>query len=294
MDSDGPQVAIRNLSKDHVDFVLSNVDLAFANSLRRIMMAEIPTIAIDIVEIDMNSSVLADEFIAHRLGMIPLDSTKIDERLVYSRDCDCEQYCQKCSVVLTLYAKCTGDGTMDVYSRDLVSSSSDSFGSPVLSDAEGKGILICKLRKEQELRIKCIAKKGVAKEHAKFAPVSAIGFEYDPHNKLRHTDYWFEEDAKAEWPLSKNATWEEPAKDGARFDYNAEPDRFYFDVESIGSMQPDEILCQGIKCLKQKLAVVVTELDPASEPQTNGFGEQIYRADGGGMTSPGAAYGWAS
>jgi DNA-directed RNA polymerase II subunit RPB3 len=47
--------------------------------------------------------------------------------------------------------------------------------------------------------MKCIAKKGIAKEHAKWAPSAAIGFEYDPANKLHHLDYWHEEDADKEW-----------------------------------------------------------------------------------------------
>ena len=50
-----------------------------------------------------------------------------------------------------------------------------------------------------------LAKKGIAKEHAKWAPTAAIGFEYDPHNKLKHLDYWYEEDPIKEWPLSENA-----------------------------------------------------------------------------------------
>lgn len=209
------------------------------------MMAEIPTIAIDIVEVKNNTSVLADEFLAHRMGLLALHSEGIDSQLVYTRDCDCEQYCSKCAVVLRLNAKCTGDSTMNVYAKDLISDRSDDFGSPVISDSDGNGVLLCKLRKEQELRLVCIAKKGVAKEHAKFAPVSACGFEYDPHNKLRHTELWFEEDAKKEWPPSKNATWEEEAQEGERFDYNAEPDRFYFDLEAVGQIGPKEVMVRS-------------------------------------------------
>lgn len=49
---EGPGVTIRTAEKDHVDFILRNVDLSVANSIRRTMLAEVPTLSIDLVEIE--------------------------------------------------------------------------------------------------------------------------------------------------------------------------------------------------------------------------------------------------
>jgi len=155
---------------------------------------------------------------------------------------------------------------MDVFSKDLVVEGHADIGQPIINDAMGKGVLICKLRRGQELRLKCIAKKGTAKEHAKWSPVSAVAFEYDPWNKLRHTDLWYEEDPQAEWPKPINAEWEEPPKEDEPFDYNAQPNRFYLNVEAIGQIPPNEIITQGIKYLQEKLAIVVRELQAVEEP----------------------------
>ena len=157
--------------------------------------------AIDLVEVEANTSVLPDEFIAHRLGLVPLNSKHIED-VLYTRDCECDQYCENCSVTLTMHAKCSSVERMVVYARDLVVAEPRPnawVGKPVITDEAGNGPIICKLRKGQEVRMKCIAKKGIAKEHAKWAPTSAVGFEYDPHNKLRHLDLWYEEDPAKEW-----------------------------------------------------------------------------------------------
>ncbi|KAI1637091.1 DNA-directed RNA polymerase [Biscogniauxia mediterranea] len=255
----GPSVKISAADSTHVDFELTNVDLSFANSLRRVIQAEVPTIAIDLVEVEVNTSVLADEFIAHRLGLIPLDSREIDQ-LNYTRDCDCDQSCGKCTVQLTLHAKCTSDEVMKVYARDLIvgiDRPNNHIGNPVITDPDGLGSLICKLRKGQEIKLNCIAKKGIAKEHAKWSPTAAVGFEYDPHNKLHHLDLWYEQDANAEWPKSKYADWEEPPAEGEPFDYNAVPSRFYYEVEGAGNIEPDAIIQEGIKELQKKLAGLI-------------------------------------
>lgn len=76
--SNEPEIRILELSKYVLKFELLNTDLSIANSLRRIMIAEIPTMAIDLVEIKENTSALHDEYIAHRLGLIPLYSHNVD------------------------------------------------------------------------------------------------------------------------------------------------------------------------------------------------------------------------
>ena len=79
-------------------------------------------------------------------------------------------------------------------------------------------------------------------EYYQEMPARAIAFEYDPHNKLRHTSHWFESDERAEWPLSENALEEEAPRDDAPFDYNAKAERFYMEVETDGSMAPREVI----------------------------------------------------
>lgn len=74
-----PAIEILELKEDSITFVLSKTDTSIANALRRIMISEVPTMAIDLVEIENNTSVLHDEFIAHRLGLIPLTSSKMDK-----------------------------------------------------------------------------------------------------------------------------------------------------------------------------------------------------------------------
>ncbi|KAI0699237.1 RBP11-like subunits of RNA polymerase [Cytidiella melzeri] len=282
-----PVVRIRELKKDRVNFVLENVDMALANSVRRVCMADLPTVAIDLVEIDTNTSYLSDEFIAHRLGMIPLLSTNCDDSIRYTRDCTCSSYCAYCSVVLTLQIKCeTQFAKIDVTSNHLEPSATygvdegdageelgkrvEGFGLPVgKDDPLTQPILICRIGNGQEIKARCIAKKGLAKEHAKWSPCSAVGFEYDPYNKLRHTSYWYEQDEKSEWPLSENAKEEEPSRDDEPFDFTAKPNKFYMQVETVGSLTPQEVVMRGLSELQTKLASLIVGLK--SGPELDGL-----------------------
>lgn len=73
-----PQIKINSIDLNTIKFELINTDITVANALRRIIISEVPTLAIEIVEIKENTSALHDEFLAHRLGLIPLVSVDID------------------------------------------------------------------------------------------------------------------------------------------------------------------------------------------------------------------------
>ncbi|KAJ3708578.1 hypothetical protein LUZ61_012283 [Rhynchospora tenuis] len=190
-----PKIRIREMRDDFLKFELRDTDASMANALRRVMIAEVPTIAIDLVEITVNSTVLNDEFIAHRLGLIPLTSAHaMDMR--FARDCDScdgDGQCEFCSVEFRLHAKCESDHTLDVTSADLRSDDprvipvdvQRSYSAPdpdSLDPAatDQKGILIVKLRRGQELQLRAIARKGIGKDHAKWSPAATVTFMYEP------------------------------------------------------------------------------------------------------------------
>lgn len=74
-------------SKNELVFELLGADVSFANALRRIMIAEVPTMALEYVYMWNNSGLIHDEVLSHRLGLIPLN---VDPRLfdMYGLDVD--------------------------------------------------------------------------------------------------------------------------------------------------------------------------------------------------------------
>ena len=128
-------------------------------------ISEVPTLAIDDVVILENSSVMHDEAVAHRLGLIPL-RTGLD-RFVMPQDCDCKSTlgCSKCRVLLVLDSEAM-EKTKIVTSGELLSE--DELVKPVSKD-----IPIVVLAPAQKLKFEAYARLGVGKDHAKWQPTSA-------------------------------------------------------------------------------------------------------------------------
>ena len=119
-----PKVKVLQETEDTIALQLEGVDRSYANAVRRFCISEVPSMAIDDIVILENSSVLYDEILAHRLGMIPLRTDL--ERYVLPERCDCGSPlgCQKCRVLLVLDASAK-DRPRTVVSGDLVSEDRD-------------------------------------------------------------------------------------------------------------------------------------------------------------------------
>jgi DNA-directed RNA polymerase subunit D len=153
--------------------VLKDIDPSTANAIRRTILADVPTLAVEDVQITENSSSLYDEIIAHRLGLIPI---KTDVKLFNFRDsCKCKgKGCPSCTLTLTLDVECKKN-FLTVYSQDLKSAD------PKLKPVEG--IPIVRLGKGQKITLSADAILGTAKEHAKWQPAVA-GYKYFPIIKI--------------------------------------------------------------------------------------------------------------
>jgi DNA-directed RNA polymerase subunit D len=160
-----PSVEVVEKSDQRIVVKFNNIPRQYVNSLRRLAISEVPTLAIDDVVILENSSVMHDEAVAHRLGLIPL-RTDLD-RFVMPHDCDCKSTlgCSKCRVLLVLDSEAT-DKTKVVTSGELVSE--DETVKPVSKD-----IPIIALAPNQKLKFEAYARLGIGKDHAKWQPTAA-------------------------------------------------------------------------------------------------------------------------
>jgi DNA-directed RNA polymerase subunit D len=162
-----PSDSIKILEKDDNRVVLefNNIPRQYVNALRRLSISEVPTFAIDDVVMLENSSVMHDEAVAHRLGLIPLRTDL--QRFVLPNLCECKSTlgCTKCRVLLVLDSE-ANDKTKVVTSAELMSE--DDIVKPI-----SKEIPIIVLAPGQKLKFEAYARLGLGKDHAKWQPTSA-------------------------------------------------------------------------------------------------------------------------
>ena len=161
--------------------LVKGVSLHTLNSIRRAIMSEVPTMSIDYVVFIENSSVFYDEYIAHRLGLLPLTSDYALEK--YKPPEECAEAGEKGVFSADCYAKFDLDvegpenGVLTVYAGSLIPSDPDVV--PVYPKT-----LLFKLIKGQRVKLEAFARLGRGREHAKWSPVSVATHKYIPSIKI--------------------------------------------------------------------------------------------------------------
>ncbi|XP_060209073.1 uncharacterized protein LOC132636286 [Lycium barbarum] len=202
------KVEVVRLDEDEFEFDMIGIDPSLANAFCRILIAEVPTIAIEKILIANNMSIIQDEVLAHRLGLIPI---KVDPRLFeYMSENDVPN--EKNTVVFKLHARCKkGSERLRVLSSELKwlpngselilateSQASNSSAKPKTYTSfscsqdtrpefsndpiapKDADIIVAKLGPGQEIELEAHAVKGMGKTHAKWSPVATAWYRMLP------------------------------------------------------------------------------------------------------------------
>ncbi|OMH79745.1 DNA-directed RNA polymerases I and III subunit RPAC1 [Zancudomyces culisetae] len=280
-----------------MEFDLIGVDSSIANAIRRILIAEVPTMAIEKVYMLNNTGIIADEILSHRLGLVPVRADPRD----FNWKEDEESATDRNTIVFKLRVnykniKRAGEekkeftGGRNVYSRDLVwepkGDQAERFASEekriqVVDD----DILLTKLGAGQSIECELHCVKGIGKDHAKFSPVATATYRLHPDIELLQAEYSKEEGEKLvncfpkgvleTEPLGKgkvkvvvkNARLDTVSREVLRHDEFADKvvlsrvkNHFIFNIESTGAISPPELLIMALEILASKCGNIKNSL----------------------------------
>ena len=271
---------INILEKDdvHMRFLVQGADIPYMNALRRLALSEVPCMAIDEVVILENSSVLQDEIIAHRLGLVPLKTDLDSYNLPEECACKSEFGCNLCRVTLAIDVEAK-DGPRTVYSGDLTSEN------PTIKPVSDK-ILIMKLAKDQRIKLEAYARLGKGRAHAKWQPVSLCTYKYYPKIEISRTcdacgecvnicprKVLVKKGSKIEVQDLVSCTLcqdcaEACPKEHPAIEVTPEESTFIFNVESTEALPPQRIVEESLKILDNQLKELEAEIKVKKSEKT--------------------------
>ncbi|XP_062850884.1 DNA-directed RNA polymerases I and III subunit RPAC1 [Trichomycterus rosablanca] len=293
---------IVQMDENTLEFDMVGIDAAIANAFRRILIAEVPTMAVEKVFIYNNTSIVQDEILAHRLGLVPI---KADPRLFEYRNAGDEEGTEIDTIQLQLKVKCTRNHRVSkdssdpkelylnhmVYSRDMkwvpIGNQADVFADANIGPVH-EDILLAQLRPGQELDIVMHCVKGIGKDHAKFSPVATASYRLLPEitllepvegEKAERLKHCFSAgvielenvDGKQVAKVV-NSRLDTCSREVLRHDdlkglvkLGRVRDHFIFSVESTGILPPDVLVSEAVNVLIAKCQKFLSELDSVSE-----------------------------
>ncbi|KAF5382773.1 hypothetical protein D9615_003071 [Tricholomella constricta] len=284
------KVKVQRLSQRSIEFDLVGVDASIANAFRRILLAEVPTVVVEHVYVWDNTSVIQDEVLAHRIGLVPLN---IDPALVEMRDAT-NQPTDRNTVVFKLQVACernphapkNSKNPAELYINHEVLSShlvwepageqEDVFAANPPAPTN-PNIVLAKLRPGQEVEMELHAVKGVGKDHAKYSAVATASYRLLPHIVIKKPipphladkfQKCFAPGVINVHPLTKEVSVDEHniRKDTVTREVLRHPeftdmvelsrirDHFLFSIESEGAYAPERLLPEAIQIMRDKIA----------------------------------------
>jgi len=247
---------------NELSFIIRGINSNFANTIRRFSF-EIPVLAVDTVEISKNDSVLYDEILAHRIGLISL---KTDKTFTLPEKCTCKgKGCAKCTANLTL--KITGPGMIKA----------DELKSKTIKIIYPETPLVL-LQENQELELIAEARLGKSIQHAKYSsglmwfrayPKIEISKDCDsckecarvcPKN-VYSTDGKISVKNMINCDLC-NACVEACSRKGKNaIKISGSEEDFIFEIEGWGQLAPKEIFIISLEVLKESLKELDKEIN---------------------------------
>ncbi|KAF3200233.1 DNA-directed RNA polymerases I and III subunit RPAC1 [Orbilia oligospora] len=201
------KIDIHKANDLHYEFDLIGVDASVANAFRRILISEVPTLAIETVFVHNNTSIVQDEVLAQRLGLVPLRGDKKGfQQLRWRKKSPDEPAAEATdfnTVVMTLKVACTRNHATpntetdpsklyfnsSVYARDIKFAPQGRQSSWFSGAGEirpvNPDILLAKLRPGQEIDLEIHCVLGIGQDHAKFSPVATASYRLLPSIKIK-------------------------------------------------------------------------------------------------------------
>ncbi len=238
---------------------LEDIQPYFINSIRRIMISELPKLAVDDVIIYDNTSALFDEIISHRLGLVPIPTDL--SLLNFREDCVCKgKGCPNCTVRYTLSKE--GEGV--VLSGDLQPAEKS------WTITEDK-IPIVKLYNDQRLILEVEAVLGRGYNHAKWQGVISPAYrmetiiEFDKSHLKNAQDFINKLPKDIAEIKANKIILKDPLKlpilesliEKEKIDFitiKHDPNKYIFSFETDGSLSAKDAIIESAKLLEGKYA----------------------------------------
>ncbi|MCC6019811.1 MAG: DNA-directed RNA polymerase subunit D [Thermoproteaceae archaeon] len=228
--------------------IVDGVSPSLVNALRRVIIAELPALAIDTVIVITNTSAMYDEMLAHRLALIPLTTPL--HALPSIEDCETGVVDpSECTVRLTLNVTASDD--VMVYSGHLVSDRPDV--APVY-----KEVPIVKLVKGQSIVLEAYARLGRARDHAKWQAALASYYYYPrvviKDDRCREICKDICKNLEDPLECTFNRAWacKDICGDGLVVEWDKY--KYVFWIESFGNYDIDTVLRETFSIIKKKMS----------------------------------------